>query len=289
MGDAERVAMTASDSRSGAAFERVVVDGEPHVIKYLHVDDDWIMRSRATWPADPSPCGRAACSTPCPPCLDHAVVGAAAGLGRHGWGAALLMRGRAPPTWCPSGDDPIPLDQQLGFMDHMAALHADSGAGPTTSGWPRSPTGSSSSTPTPSPARRSGMARARCRPWSSKAGAASPRRPARGRAMIEWSDDRPRWSTPWGPDLRPSCTATGRWATSGTRPDGRTVLLDWAVPGQGNPPTLELAWYLALNTARLPQPKEDAIEAYRGPPPHGSAPRAGRSGAVDLALLGRPG
>jgi aminoglycoside phosphotransferase (APT) family kinase protein len=48
----------------------------------------------------------------------------------------------------------------------------------------------------------------------------------------------------------------------GSRPGGRTILLDWAMPGQGCGP-LELSWYLSLNAARLPQTKEDSIEAYR--------------------------
>jgi hypothetical protein len=48
----------------------------------------------------------------------------------------------------------------------------------------------------------------------------------------------------------------------GSHRDGGTVLLDWAMPGQGCGP-LELAWYLSLNAARLPQPKEEAIDAYR--------------------------
>jgi thiamine kinase-like enzyme len=72
----------------------------------------------------------------------------------------------------------------------------------------------------------------------------------------------------------------------GTGPDGRTVLLDWAMPGQGNP-LAELSWYLALNTARLPQPKEAAIEAYRsGLGEHGVATGGWWERAVDLALLG---
>src|SRR5262249_4309493 len=48
----------------------------------------------------------------------------------------------------------------------------------------------------------------------------------------------------------------------GHGPDGRTILLDWAWPGAG-PACLDLAWYLALNAARLPEPKEPAIAAFR--------------------------
>jgi thiamine kinase-like enzyme len=48
----------------------------------------------------------------------------------------------------------------------------------------------------------------------------------------------------------------------GSHADGRTILLDWAYPGRG-PAALELTWYLALNAARLPERKDDAIAAYR--------------------------
>jgi hypothetical protein len=48
----------------------------------------------------------------------------------------------------------------------------------------------------------------------------------------------------------------------GTHPDGRTILLDWALPGAG-PACWDLCWYLALNRARLPEPKEAVISRYR--------------------------
>jgi hypothetical protein len=48
----------------------------------------------------------------------------------------------------------------------------------------------------------------------------------------------------------------------GTHPDGRTILLDWAYPGSG-PACWDLCWYLALNRARIPEPKETAIERFR--------------------------
>ena len=72
----------------------------------------------------------------------------------------------------------------------------------------------------------------------------------------------------------------------GVTADGRAILLDWAYPGAG-PATWELGWYLALNAARLPEPKEDAIDRYaaglrgRGV---GSAPWFDQQ--LTLALLG---
>lgn len=72
--------------------------------------------------------------------------------------------------------------------------------------------------------------------------------------------------TPLAEGLR-QCPRTflhGDWKMGnlGGKPDGTTVLLDWAMPGEGCP-TVQLAWYLALNAARLPQPKEDSALAYR--------------------------
>jgi hypothetical protein len=69
-------------------------------------------------------------------------------------------------------------------------------------------------------------------------------------------------------DALQTCPRTflhGDWKMGnlGSLPDGTTILLDWAVPGAGCP-TLELAWYLALNSARLPHSKEDAATYYRG-------------------------
>jgi thiamine kinase-like enzyme len=62
----------------------------------------------------------------------------------------------------------------------------------------------------------------------------------------------------------PQTFVAGDWKLGnlGSRPDGRTVVLDWAYPGEA-PPCWELAWYLALNRARLPRSKEETIAAYR--------------------------
>ena len=51
-------------------------------------------------------------------------------------------------------------------------------------------------------------------------------------------------------------------ANLGSRPDGATVMIDWALPGQASP-GYDLAHYLAMNSARMPEAKEDAVAAYR--------------------------
>jgi len=43
---------------------------------------------------------------------------------------------------------------------------------------------------------------------------------------------------------------------------GRVILLDWAMVGPA-PPSVDLAWYLSVNCARLPVSKEATTECYR--------------------------
>jgi aminoglycoside phosphotransferase (APT) family kinase protein len=57
----------------------------------------------------------------------------------------------------------------------------------------------------------------------------------------------------------PQTFVHGDWKAGnlGSHPDGRTILLDWAVPGIA-PGCIDLAWYVCLNRARLPESKEAA-------------------------------
>ena len=55
----------------------------------------------------------------------------------------------------------------------------------------------------------------------------------------------------------------GDWKLGNLGSDGsRTILLDWDRTGEGSA-LVDLAWYLAVNCDRLPETKEDAIDAYR--------------------------
>src|SRR5260370_10392228 len=101
--------------KPGALFDQVVIGGRPHVVKYLHVDDDWIMRSTGDLGCRPLTVWRCGLLDRVPDCIDHAVVGAAAGLGRNGWGVAPLMRRVS--TWLvPQGDQPVPLGPPPRFL-----------------------------------------------------------------------------------------------------------------------------------------------------------------------------
>jgi hypothetical protein len=72
-----RSTMTADDSKSGARFEWVVIDGERYVLKHQDVTDDWLMRATgdlghryvALWEHGILDC--------VPDVIDHATVGCA--------------------------------------------------------------------------------------------------------------------------------------------------------------------------------------------------------------------
>ncbi|HXQ60169.1 MAG TPA: phosphotransferase [Acidimicrobiales bacterium] len=284
-GATEREAWGTADSKSGAHFERVTIDGEPHVVKYLHVDDDWIMRSTGDLACRPVTVWRAGILDRLPSCIDHGVVGVATGFGRNGWGAAILMRDMSP--WLvPEGDQPVPLDQHLRFVDHMATLHASFWGFHDTVGL------------TPDVHRfaefsRDNMVVEQERGWPDVVPPLivdgwtryPSLAPAVADAVLALAAD----PTPLTDALR-ACPRTflhGDWKMGnlGSRPDGTTVLLDWAMPGEGCP-TVELAWYLAINAAKLPQSKEDTADAYRDAlEAQGVVTGPWWDRALDLALL----
>jgi hypothetical protein len=284
-GATERAALQMADSKSGASLERVVIGGQPHVVKYLHVDDDWLQRISGDLCCHPVAVWRSGVLDKLPDCIDHAVVAMAAGLGRNGWGAAVLMRDVGP--WLvPEGDAPVPLEQHLRFMDHMAALHVQFwGWTDDASLLPRThrhlfscQTNIDTELARPDPAADPQIMGPGWQRFAATSALAGPVGELR----------RNPWPVVDALERLPQTLLHGDWKMGnlGSHPDGRTILLDWAIPGRGCG-TSELAWYLALNAARLPHPKDDAITAYRGAlERHGIDTASWWDAAVDLALLG---
>ncbi|MGH9265719.1 MAG: aminoglycoside phosphotransferase, partial [Acidimicrobiales bacterium] len=251
------------DSKSGARFERVTISGERLVLKHLHVDDDWIMRSSGDLGCRPLLVWRAGLLDVLPPGIDHAIVGAATGLGRNGWGAALLMHDVSQ-RLVPPGDGLLPAEQAERFLDHMAQLSArfwgfrdTIGLTPPVTRWQWFGPGmldveAARGFPEPVP-------RVAVEGWERFA------RRARG-DVARMVDDLRHDVGPLVDALAgtPTTFLHGDWKLGnlGSRPDGRTILLDWAAPGEG-PACHDLAWYLALNRARLPHSKEHAIGLFR--------------------------
>lgn len=259
-GCTSRAPMVPADSKSGARFEWVVRDGERLVLKYQDAQDDWLMR--ATGDHD----GRRFASMwesglldEVPHVIDHAVVGAAI----EGSVGAILQRdvtvGLLPP-----GDHPLGLGEHLGFLDHMAMLHAKFWGWEDVVGLtaPRERYLMMSPAVARDEAVRGSDAlvpKVMAEGWD-RFDTVAPRAAA---VVLPLLDDP-------GPLVKslergPKTFVHGDWkaANLGLHPDGRTILLDWGeVPGEASP-LADLAWYLALNAARLPRSKEDTIGDYR--------------------------
>jgi hypothetical protein len=253
-----------SDGKSGAAFERITLaDGSACILKHVHVDGDWTMRFNGDVGCHPAQVWAAGLMDVLPERIDHGVVGVATGLGRDGLGAAILMRDLTD-ALVPPGDDVLPLDRHLAYIDDMARLSARTigwrdhvGLVPLANRWTWFNHASlevESARGWPDPVPRiafDGWTRFEERAPSDVVGLIDSLR----------HDPSPLVAEAQG---TPQSFVHGDWKLGnvGTAADGRTVLIDWTYPGEA-PCTYELAWYLALNRARMPQSKEDAVDRFR--------------------------
>ena len=288
-GAGERAEFRPADSRSTAPFERVLIDGEPHVVKHVHVDHDLAMRSYGDVGCRPLLVWQSGLMDVAPDVVDHAVVGAAGGLGRNGWGAAIRIRDVSADR-VPLGSAPIPEAQHHAFLDHLATLSArmwgwrdDVGLLPYATRWELTSPGSLDAER--ALGWREPVARLAAGGWELFATRA-PADVARGVDALRHDVS---------PLVRalaatPSTFLHGDWKMGnlGTAADGRTVLLDWTYPGEG-PVCHDLAWYLALNRERLPvgHTKEATAAALRAAlERHGVATTGWWDAQLDLCLLG---
>jgi hypothetical protein len=259
-GATSRAPVQFDDSKSGARFERVVIDGECYLLKHIDHRDDWIMRQTGDIGCIPLLVWESGVFDLVPDCIDHATVGAAR---EDGHGAVLL---RDVGEWLvPSGDDPITPDQHLRFVDHIAALHAATWAWEDTVGL----------LPVANRYSFFGPDALAC---EEVLGYPSPvpRIAAEGWHRLDDSSPelaaalRPLRAAPWplfdALAETPSSFLHGdtKMGNLGTGPEGRTILIDWSQSGAG-PPIAELTHQLALNRARIPSElaRDATVDAYR--------------------------
>lgn len=263
-GATDRQPFASADGKSAAVMERVMIDGRPHIVKRLHHGDDWIMRATGDLVCRPVLAWRSGLLDRLPESIDSTIVGAAWERRPDGSvGGAILMRdvGR---HLVPEGDDPLPSDQHRRFLDHMAEMHAafwgwvdDVGLTPlgTRIVW-FSPLLTEvelelgGDNPVPTRHVRNGWSRLRARGG-----------PVTEAVLALHADPGPLHAAL---SELPSTFVHGDWKAGnlGSHPDGRTILIDWAYGGQA-PPGIDLAHYLSLNRARLPEANEAAIDHYR--------------------------
>jgi hypothetical protein len=281
-----RIPLSSSDGKSGSVFERVEIDGDRYFLKRLSPATDWIMRVTGDRVHRPYVIWQAGIMDQAPECIDHTVV--AMEVAGEGDAAVLSMLMRdVGPHLVPEGDDVVPDAQHRGFLDHLAALSAvfwgwDDPIGLTTMAQRLrffAPDNIAAEllvdeVPGPIAAADTGW---RILPER------SPLLSGVVRAVHQEPEllARPLAATP-------ATFLHGDWKMGnlGTHPDGRTILLDWAYPGSG-PPCWDLCWYLALNRARLPEPKEAAIERFRGAlEAAGIATEGWWQAQIDLCVVG---
>jgi hypothetical protein len=286
-GMTDREPFFTTDSKSGSAFERVLIDGESLIVKHVHIDDDWTMRFNGDVGCHPLQVWSAGLMDVLPERIDHGVVGVAGGLGRNGWGAAILMRDMSA-EMVPPGDDTLPLEHHAQFLDDLAALSAcmwgwrdDVGLVPLDSRWTwfnHADLAIEEAAGWPEPVPR--IAHDGWQRFEQRA----------PKPVFELIDALRRDSSPLVTAMRdtPLTFIHGDWKLGnvGRATDGRTVLIDWTYGGEA-PCCYELAWYLAVNRARLPESKEDAIARFRGAlDRHGVDTGGWFDVQVALALLG---
>ncbi|MCW2633419.1 MAG: aminoglycoside phosphotransferase [Pseudonocardia sp.] len=251
-----REPMKTTDSLSSARFERVVIDGRPHVVKYLSWDTDWVSRASEDTQCRALQLWRCGMLATLPEVFDHTIVGVA--YEKASDTTALLMRDVGQ-YLVPEGDSALPLEQHLRFIDHMALLHA------RFWDWP------DPAVTTPLRVRYTALSAATGRREAAGGGVPALLEAAWQRlvaaepvagllAMKLAADPSPLLH---GLTSGPQSFIHGDWKAGnlGSLPDGRTVLLDWQWPGRA-PPVVDLAWYLAVNCDRLPISKHDTIAAY---------------------------
>jgi Phosphotransferase enzyme family len=271
-----------TEGKSGAVLERLVVGGDAYILKHIRAEDDWIMRvtgDEGTW-------FLALWSTNTldglPAVIDTAVVDVFAQPG----GSAILMEDVGA-CLVPAGDAPLPVEQHRRFVDHVAALHAaywgwedDLGLLPLDRRYAWfAPEPMREEVARPQPAVVPGLA---VQGWDQL--------PALAPRMAETLFGLHEAPAPFLAALAegPQTLVHGdvKVGNLGSRPDGTTIMIDWALPGSA-PPTYDLAHSLALNSARLPESKEAVIAAYRDALERHGVPTAGWfEDQVTLALLG---
>ncbi len=261
----ERTVLDEVPGKSGARLERVVIGGQPYVLKHIDLGEDWTMRASGCLRGASFMLWERGILARLPDCFNQPIVAAApverAGPAPGG-GCDLLMHDVA--RWLvPVTDAPIATGQHLRFLQHMAALHA--------SFWDCG----SELDVVPEMHRYLELS-----PWMAEAEAAAgsphlvPQLVAKGWPLLaEVAPAAAAVVTPLAYDPGPLMDALAttphtfvhsNWKLDnlGTDDAGRTVLLDWEQSGHGAPLS-DLAWYLAINCRRLPQSKEASIGAYR--------------------------
>lgn len=284
----QREVMTSVDSATGATLERLILPGTldgavRYVVKRLQPRGDWIGRATNDERTREYRLATGGIYPALPSGISTAVVGAVEVPN----GAALIMHDVAP-VLVPPGDDPISEEQLVRSLQALARLHSTFYSFPA-----RLLAGLGLCTPSnwltllaPSTAEREA--------------ATAPRDPVTPHILPGWDAFARLVPDAWavvGPLLAdPMPLVRGLRECPDTLVHGdakvgnlgftgeQVILLDWSLTLRA-PGALDLGWYLAVNSARLPIPRAAAIEVYRAArEEHGRLPATGEQWERELAL-----
>lgn len=248
-----------SAGKSGALLERVRINGTPYVVKHLDLETDWTMRATRIDAVVPAELWRRGILAALPACIRQPIVAVA----QETSGVAALLMEDVSPWLVPVNDAVIPAEQNAGFLDHMAAMHAGFWSTdlaidvvpPTNRYLELSPSMGAAELARGSDDLVPRLVR---QGWPLLSEVA----PRAAEVVVPLAHDP-------GPliDVLSSTPQTfvhGNWKLDnlGTDDTGRTVLFDWELSGRGAA-TFDLVWYLAINCRRLPVTKEVCIALYR--------------------------
>jgi Phosphotransferase enzyme family len=258
----QREAWKNSDSLSGSRLERLSIAGEAFVVKYTCVDDDWIMRATGDLHCRQLTLFASDVLDLLPYVIDHAIVACAPYVSARGHrGAAFLMRDVSADL-VPAVSGFISLELHRRFLSHMAHMHA--AYIDFANGADLFPLAHQYVILTPTmaalEAARDGMDPV---PPAVGAGwrAMRTRHPRQAQALLDLALDPSPLVRALAAGPHTLIHSDWKLGNLGSTRDA-TVLLDWDRCGAG-PPTVDLAWYLAVNCDRLPETKEETINAYR--------------------------
>jgi len=275
------------DGKSTSSFERVTIDGQRFFLKRLSPASDWIMRATGDHVHRPFLVWQAGIMDQVPTFIDHAVVameisgvGDAAQLSilMHDVGLHLV----------PEGDAPVREELHQGFIEHLAGFSA------AFWGWEDDVGGLTTMTERIRffDANNIGRELAMTDPPGTIVAADAgwrlllERSPALAGVARAVQNDPAIVTGPLA--ATPVTFLHGDWKMGnlGRRPDGRTILIDWAFPGSG-PACWDLCWYLALNQARIPESKEATVVRFRDAlERHGVECAAWFEPQLDLCIIG---
>jgi hypothetical protein len=266
--DVSRDVRTSEDSLSGSKFESVVTEGEGgqmrYVMKRIALEWDWLMRAMNDTGGRAVTAWEVGVLDRLPETIEHCYVACSI----DGDGFAILMHDVAD-LLVPPGDDPISPEDNARFLKHMAQMHA-AFWGQTEWADPRfgfCDLLTRYACFTPRTAEREAGSPDVIPPiigvgWQLLEQAVEPDVAGIIRPLLDDPTPLARSLARFPQTLVHHDWKLGNMGVTHDTPEPRTILLDWAQVGVA-PPACDLAWYLAVNSARLPVTKEESIAIYR--------------------------